>query len=132
MYCRSTRVLRKVFAVASVAIAALYAPSAAAHHGWTWAQEAQSTLSGTIASISMAPPHPTIQVLAADGQIWQVDLGNPSQTRRSGFTADSAKVGDAIEVLGNRSREPGKPHMKAVRITVGGQHYDMYPARLPR
>lgn len=132
MYRLSMRILRAAFMAATTAAAALHVPFALAHHGWAWAEQAQSTLSGTIVSISMAPPHPTIQVRAADGQIWQVDLGNPSQTRRSGFTADSAKAGDAIDVLGNRSREPGKPHMKAVRITVGGQHYDMYPARLPR
>jgi hypothetical protein len=71
-----------------------------------------------------------MQVTAEDGQVWQIDLGNPRQTEASGFTADSAKVGDAITVLGNRTKEPGKTHMKAVRITVGETNYDMYPERL--
>ena len=101
-----------------------------AHHGWNWAVDEQSELEGRIAAISMAPPHPTLRVEAADGVVWQVDLGNPRQTERSGFTGESAKIGDPIRVLGNRSREPDKAHMKAVRITIDGRNYDMYPERI--
>ena len=87
----------------------LAAAAAQAHHGWSWAEGEQMTLQGQIARISMAPPHPVLTVQAADGGRWQVDLGNPSQTQRSGFAA---------------------LHMKAVRITVGGKNYDMYPERI--
>jgi hypothetical protein len=105
--------------------------SAIAHHGWSWAEEEQTELKGTIESISMSPPHPVLKVKAPDG-VWQVDLGNPNQTERSGFTADSAKAGDPIVVLGNRSLEKGKKHMKAVRITVRDQRFDMYPERIKK
>ena len=111
------------------AMAALARP-AAAHHGWSWAEEEQSTLKGTVVSVSMAPPHPQLNVKAADGVIWLIDLGNPNQTERSGFTATSAKPGDAIVVLGNRDKDESKMHMKAVRITVAGKQYDMYPERI--
>lgn len=103
---------------------------AAAHHGWSWAEDAQSTLAGTIQTISMAPPHPSLQVKAADGVVWLVDLGNPSQTERSGFTATSGKAGDAIVVLGNRHKDKTKMHMKAVRITIAEKAYDLYPERI--
>ena len=103
---------------------------AVAHHGWSWAEDAQSELKGTIRSISMAPPHPSLQVVAADGVLWQIDLGNPNQTERSGFTATSAKPGDAIVILGNRHKDKTKMQMKAVRITVAGKNYDMYPERI--
>lgn len=103
---------------------------ALAHHGWSWAESEQMTLEGRIAQISMAPPHPTLAVVAADGGRWQVDLGNPAQTERSGFKETSAKVGDAISVRGNRDRDAQKRHMKAVRITIDGKNYDMYPERL--
>ncbi|MDX3928745.1 MAG: DUF6152 family protein [Shinella sp.] len=115
---------------AAAAMTVLAATGSLAHHGWSWAEAEQMTLEGTIQEISMAPPHPTLQVRAQDGVVWQVDLGNPRQTERSGFTADTAKVGDAITVLGNRSRNEDEMHMKAVRITVAGKNYDMYPERI--
>ena len=78
----------------------------------------------------MAPPHPSLQVTAGDGVLWQIDLANPNQTERSGFTATSAKPGDAIVVLGNRHQDKTKMMMKAVRITVAGKTYDLYPERI--
>jgi hypothetical protein len=106
------------------------ATPALAHHGWSWANSEKMTLQGTIKTISMAPPHPTLHVTAADGTVWQVDLGNPRQTEASGFTGQTAKPGDAITVLGNRSKEEKEAHMKAVRITIAGKNYDMYPERI--
>lgn len=111
------------------AVSVLASP-ALAHHGWGWAVDEQSELKGTIRSISMAPPHPTLQVAATDGVLWQIDLGNPSQTARANFTGDTAKVGDAITVLGNRHQDASKKQMKAVRITIGGKNYNMYPERI--
>ena len=74
-------------------------------------------------------PHPTLQVTATDGVEWRVDLGNPNQTARSGFVEGSAKTGDAIVVLGNKALDKSK-WMKAVRITVAGKQFDMYPERI--
>jgi hypothetical protein len=111
--------------------AALLSLNTFAHHGWSWAEEEQTQLRGIIESVSMSPPHPVLKVKAADGT-WQVDLGNPSQTERSGFTAESAKAGDKIVVLGNRSLEKDKKHMKAVRITVRERQFDMYPERIKK
>lgn len=111
------------------AAAALLSVATFAHHGWSWAEDEQTELTGTIESISMVPPHPVLKVKAADG-VWQVDLGNPNQTARSGFTGESAKIGDPIVVLGNRSLEKDKKHMKAVRITVREQRFDLYPERI--
>lgn len=101
-----------------------------AHHGWAWAEGEQMELKGTIKTISMAPPHPMLMVTADDGKAWQVDLGNPNQTARSGFTGDTAKPGEAITALGNRHLDKSKAHMKAVRIVIAGKNYDMYPERI--
>jgi hypothetical protein len=35
-------------------------------------------------------------------------------------------------VLGNRSLDKTKLHMKAVRITVGDKQFDMYPERIKK
>jgi hypothetical protein len=101
-----------------------------AHHGWSWAEDQQTELKGTVKSVSMAPPHPSLQVTAADGKQWLIDLANPNQTQRSGFSATSAKEGDAIVVLGNRAKDKTQLWMKAVRITVAGKTYDLYPERI--
>ena len=111
------------------AVAAASLP-ALAHHGWNWAEDQQSELKGTVKSVSMAPPHPSLQVTGADGKQWLIDLANPNQTERAGFTAASAKAGDAIVVLGNRAKDKNQLWMKAVRITVAGKTYDLYPERI--
>lgn len=107
-----------------------FTAAAAAHHGWSWAEGEQMELSGTIHAISMAPPHPTLHVRDGEGTVWQVDLGNPNQTARSGFKGDTAKIGDPVVAIGNRAQDRKEMHMKAVRITVGGVDYDMYPERI--
>lgn len=122
---------RTMLGVGLAGLLALSAP-ALAHHGWSWAESEQMTLEGTIKTISMVPPHPSLEVTASDGTLWQVDLGNPRQTAASGFTGETARPGDAITVLGNRNRDSAKAHMKAVRITLAGTHYDMYPERIGR
>ena len=42
-----------------------------------------------------------------------------------------APEGTSVTVLGNRSLDPEERRIKAVRITVGGRAYDMYPERIP-
>ncbi len=121
---------RRALQLALVGAAAATSLPALAHHGWSWAVEEQSELRGTVKSVSMAPPHPSLQVVAQDGKQWLIDLANPNQTERSGFTAASAKPGDAVVVLGNRSKDLSQLWMKAVRITVAGKTYDLYPERI--
>ncbi|MBP1842497.1 hypothetical protein J2046_000741 [Rhizobium petrolearium] len=115
--------------LAGAAIVAAFAGTASAHHGWSWAEADQIDLKGTIHSISFAPPHPTLEVQAEDG-IWRVELGNPNQTRRSGFVEGQAKVGDEIIATGNRSADGNEKRMKAVRIAVAGKTFDIYPERI--
>ena len=105
------------------------AGTALAHHGWSWAEAGMIELTGTITSITIAPPHPIIEV-DAEGEIWTVELGNPTLTERSGFVEGAAEVGQEIVALGNRDAD-GSPRMKAVRITIGDKVYDIYPDRIP-
>jgi hypothetical protein len=111
------------------AMTAALAGTAAAHHGWSWAEADQIDLKGTIQSISFAPPHPTLEVRAEDG-VWRVELGNPNQTQRAGFVEGQAKVGDQITATGNRSEDRTEKRLKAVRIVVAGKTFDIYPERI--
>jgi hypothetical protein len=120
--------VRRAF-LTSIFAASLSFP-ALAHHGWDWADAQQVEMKGTVEKVSMAPPHPSLTVKAADGKTWQIDLSNPGQTERSGYTGNSAKPGDAIVILGNKHKDKSKRVMKAVRITVGEKTYDFYPERI--
>ena len=103
---------------------------AVAHHGWSWTEEKTSRIEGTIRNIDMGNPHVTLDV-DVNGDIWRVELAPPSATIRAGFNAESAKVGDNVTAIGNRSRDKSENRMKAVRIIVNGRTYDVYPDRVP-
>lgn len=115
-----------------LAAAGLFMASASAHHGWSWADSEQIQLKGTVKSVRIAPPHPTLEVETAQDGVWRVELGNPSQTQRAGFVEGSAKPGDEITATGNRARDHAEKHMKAVQVTVGGKTYDIYPDRIQK
>ena len=113
--------------VLGLGLAAATATAATAHHGWSWAENEYTEITGTIQAIYIGPPHPTLDV-ATDEGVWLVELGNPRQTEAAGFVAS---VGDPITALGNRTTEPDRLLIKAVRITVDNERYDIYPNRIP-
>lgn len=125
------RISRSALVVA-VAGALTFATAALAHHGWEWAEEKHSTLEGTIREVYVGPPHPSLKVETASDGLWTVDLANPSQTQRSGFVEGSARPGNKILILGNRSAKPDQKLMKAVKITVEGKDFVLYPERMPK
>jgi hypothetical protein len=119
----------RIGVAASLALLAASLP-AAAHHGWSWTQDGFFELTGTITAIFYGNPHPTLDV-EANGATWRVDLATARATQNAGFLEDTAKVGDEVTAIGNRSRDEAERSMKAVRITVNGQTYDVYPNRVP-
>ena len=116
--------------VGAAVVTMLIVSGAMAHHGWSWAEADQLELKGVIRALYIGPPHPTLDVETADDGLWRVELGNPRQTERSGFVDGSAKIGDEVVALGNRSSDPSEKRMKAVRIAVGGKTFDIYPERI--
>ena len=75
MKTKATKVNRRLRGLATGVLLAMAAVSALAHHGWSWAEEKQTTLEGKILSVSMAPPHPQLQVEANDGSRWRQGHG---------------------------------------------------------
>jgi hypothetical protein len=116
--------------VAGVVLAALAPVAALAHHGWSWTEDGFFQLEGVIADIYIGNPHATIDV-DVEGDIWRVELAPPSRTIAAGFTDEAASVGDEVTAIGNRSLDDGENRMKAVRLIVNGQTYDVYPYRAP-
>ena len=112
--------------------AGVFTSSVFAHHGWTWTEPNQVEMTGKILKIYIGPPHPQIHIeTPKDGQ-WTVDFGNPQQTQNAGFVQGSAKEGDTVVILGNRSNRAGEKLIKAVRATINGRNYVFYPERLPK
>ena len=101
-----------------------------AHHGWSWTQDGFFELEGIIKAIYIGNPHATLDV-DVEGEIWRVELAPPARTIAAGFTEEVAKAGDEVIAIGNRSRDETEKRMKAVRITVNGKTYDVYPDRTP-
>ncbi|MDQ2070315.1 MULTISPECIES: hypothetical protein [Natronospira] len=103
-----------------------WASSTLAHHGWAWAEDKQTEMTGVITEIYIGPPHPRLMIDTDDGP-WQVDLGNPRQTRDAGFVDGVAEEGDEIIIIGHRSKDSDEKIIKAVRATIDGEHYTFYP-----
>ncbi|WEX09883.1 DUF6152 family protein [Chelativorans sp. AA-79] len=103
---------------------------ALAHHGWSWTEDGMFELEGTITEIYVGNPHAALDV-DVEGEIWRVELAPPSRTVAAGFSEDTAKPGDEVTAIGNRSRDDSERRMKAVRIIVNGNTYDVYPGRAP-
>ncbi|MBR0682297.1 hypothetical protein GXW74_17530 [Roseomonas eburnea] len=106
--------------------------AAVAHHGWSWAEEEQVELRGIVREVYVGQPHPTLRVQTTDNEVWIVELGNPRQTARAGFTAASAAPGVQVVAIGHRSRAQGELRLKAVRLRIGERTYDIYPDRITR
>ncbi len=119
----------KIFAQ-TLAGLALFATPALAHHGWSWTQDGQFQLTGNVVAVTYANPHPVIEV-DVEGELWRVELAPLNATARAGFEENTAAAGDEITAIGNRSQEETELRMKAVRIIVGGETYDVYPSRAP-
>ncbi len=125
MTARTPRIL-PLLAVLSGLLAA--APAALAHHGWAWTSDEWFELTGTVTAVYIGNPHATL-TLEAKGESWDVDLAPLSRTLDAGFDENAAAVGDDVTVIGHRSEDPADTHMKAVRVIVGPQAYDVYPGR---
>ena len=116
--------------VAGIALWVGAAGVAMAHHGWSWTEDGFFELEGVITDIYLGNPHATLDV-NVEGEIWRVELAPPSATAAAGFTEEAATVGDEVTAVGNRSRDDVETRMKAVRLTVNGKTFDIYPNRVP-
>ncbi len=107
----------------------LWLPDASAHHGWDWTEKQQTEMTGTISEVYIGPPHPRLMIETDTGR-WQVDLGNPRQTKAAGFVEGEAKTGDTVLIRGHRSANKDERIIKAVRATINNKQYTFYPQLL--
>jgi hypothetical protein len=108
----------------------LTAPPAWAHHGWGGNSEEEFELSGTVATgVSLAGPHATMKLKAADGKVWDLTLAPPAATNRAGLKEGIIPVGAPITIHGHRNLDPKRLEVKTERVTWNGRTFNVYPDR---
>lgn len=99
-----------------------------AHHGWGWATDQEFEISGTIVATRLGNPHGEVTV-DVDGEQWLIEVGQPWRNARAGLTDELLAVGQSITVHGHRSAREGERLVKAERLVIDGQDYNLYPDR---
>ncbi len=108
---------------------ALAIPALAHHSAAAYNTQQEVTLKGTITEYRYKNPHVylTLEVKKADGSIapMEIEAGAASVLNPLGFTKDSVKVGDAVTITGNPSRN------NADRSVLGKDLYKSDGAYIP-
>jgi hypothetical protein len=120
-----------VFLGAAIAALTLSALPALAHHGWSGQGQEQFELSGKVhKDVSLAGPHATMQIVDADGRVWDLTLSPPARTSRAGLTEGVIPLGAEVTISGHRNSDPNRFEVKTERVTHNGKNYDVYADRL--
>ena len=107
----------------------LLASPAIAHHGWRWTDSGDFELTGVITAARLGNPHGVLTI-DAEGEVWQAEVGQPYRNAAAGLRDDMLAIGTEVTLLGKRAADPDQRLMKAERVTIAGQNYDLYPDRL--
>jgi Family of unknown function (DUF6152) len=109
---------------------ALLPLSAAAHHGWAGNGDGEFEITGTLESpVGFVGPHATMKIKASDGQVWDLTLASPPQTKSAGLTENVIPVGATVTAHGHRNRDQKRFEVKTERVTVNGKTFNVYPNR---
>jgi hypothetical protein len=103
---RSQETVMQRSVLASLALVAALAASAAAHHSPVMFDRSISkTLVGTVVEFAWTNPHASIQldVQNESGSVdrWGVELGSPQSMARNGWRSNIIKTGDKVTVVVN-------------------------------
>src|SRR5262245_33168583 len=116
------------FATVAAALAAAVVLSSAspaiAHHSNAAFDSAQTiSLEGVVTRYEWANPHVYLWIAArsADGKTveWEIEGQPPAMLRRLGWSQDTLAVGDAIQAVGNPSRNPKQSRILLVSLKRG-------------
>lgn len=115
------------FAVGFALVVGIAGP-AIAHHGWTWAEDGNSELTGVIHAAQLGNPHGVL-TLVVDGAQWTVEVGQPWRNERAGLKDAMLVKGVKLSVAGHKSSNPKQRVFKAERVFIDGKKFDLYPDR---
>ena len=98
-----------------------------AHHGWGWATGEEFEITGEIVEVRLGNPHGEVDLLV-DEEVWVIEVGQPWRNDRVGL-ADKLIKGATITVHGHRSAKETERLVKAERVVIDSQDYNLYPNR---
>lgn len=107
---------------------AWFVQTAAAHHGWRWAEDGNSEITGKITSVKLGNPHGLV-MLDVSGEAWTVEVGQPWRNQQAGLTDDKLTPGVTVTMQGHRSADKAEKVFKAERVVIDGKTYNLYPDR---
>lgn len=99
-----------------------------AHHGWSWAEERNSELTGVVTKAELGNPHGILTV-DVGGESWKIEVGQPWRNKNAGLTDAMLAPGAMLTAQGHRSANPEERRLKAERIVIAGKIYNLYPDR---
>lgn len=113
--------------LAALLVLAPVASPSFAHHGWNWAEPENSELTGVIRAVRLGNPHGEL-TLDVKGEQWIAEVGQPWRNQRAGLKDDMLVEGVRVTIRGHKSAR-GEPVIKAERVLIDDQTYDLYPGR---
>jgi hypothetical protein len=120
---------RRVALVSAFAIALSVVPLAA-HHGWGGYGDTDFQIAGAVTTaVSLAGPHASLRLRAADGQVWDVVLAPPARTEAAGLKEGIIPIGAQVTAYGHRHRDAKKFEIKTERLSWNGRTFNVYPNR---
>lgn len=121
--------LRQVAAQLGIAtLVLLFASLSHAHHGWSWTESDNVEITGVIKSARLGNPHGVL-TMEVDGEQWTAEVGQPWRNERAGLTDEMLREGAEVTISGQRSRDPEDRRVKAERVIIDQQVYQLYPGR---
>ena len=122
--------IRRLFCLAGLTLALAGASlNANAHHGWAWTEDGRFEVTGVISKATLGNPHGVL-LLDVDGQTWTAEVGQPWRHQRVGLEDAMLAPGVEVTIVGKRSADDAERRVKAERVTIDGQRFDLYPERL--
>ncbi len=99
-----------------------------AHHGWSWTEGDNVEVTGVIKTARLGNPHGVL-TMDVDGEEWTAEVGQPWRNERAGLTDEMLSEGAEVTISGQRSRDAEEKRIKAERVIIDDQVYQLYPDR---